>query len=147
MKLSEGIEQGSSVCAYTLAYALLNGKFGYDIDLYRAMEYADRAFTYGFCSGASLVIDAAETLQDPEFISDDNLMKLRYDALRYGNEDQLDYVIRNKETYIEMGYGDQIEKVWMPLWKKMHPEAKTLVSPSAIIIQPSGIASVVEADI
>ena len=46
-----------------------------------------------------------------------------------------------------MGYGDQIEKVWMPLWKKNHPEAKTQVSPSAIIIQPSGIASVVEADI
>ena len=112
-----------------------------------AMEYADRAFTYGFCSGASLVIDATETLQDPGFISDDNLMKLRYDALRYGNEDQLDYVIRNKETYIEMGYGDQIEKVWIPLWKKKHPEAKTQVSPSAIIIQPSGIASVVEADI
>ena len=147
MNLPEGIEQGSGVCAYTLAYALLNGKFGYDIDLDRAMEYADRALTYGFYSGASLVIDAAEALQDPEFMSDDNLMKLRYDALRYGNEDQLDYVIRNKETYIEMGYGDQIEKVWMPLWKKKHPEAKTQVSPSAIIIQPSGIASVVEADI
>ena len=111
------------------------------------MEYADRALTYGFCSGASLVIDAAEALQDPEFISDDNLMKLRYDALRYGNEDQLDYVIKNKETCIEMGCGDQIEKVWMPLWKKKHPEAKTQVSLSAIIIQPSGIASVVEADI
>ena len=68
-------------------------------------------------------------------------------GVRYGNEDQLDYVIRNKETYIEMGYGDQIEKVWMPLWKKKHPEAKTQVAPSAIIIQPSGIASVVEADI
>ena len=46
-----------------------------------------------------------------------------------------------------MGYGDQIEKVWMPLWKKNHPEAKTQVSPSVIIIQPSGVASVVEADV
>ena len=145
--LSKGIEQGSGVCAYIFADALLNGKFGYDIDLDRGKEYADRALTYGFSSGASLVIDAAETLQDPEFISDDDLLKLRYDALRYGIEEQLDYVIKNKETYIEMGYGDQIEKVWMPLWKKNHPEAKTQVSPSAIIIQPSGIASVVEADI
>jgi TPR repeat protein len=145
--LSKGIEQGSGICAYILADALLNGKFGFDIDLDRGKAYADLALTYGFSSGASLVIDAAEALQDPEFISDDDLLKLRYDALRYGNEDQLDYVIRNKETYIEMGYGDQIEKVWMPLWKKNHPEAKTQVSPSAIIIQPSGIASVVEADI
>ena len=145
--LSKGIDHGSGICAYILADALLNGKFGYDIDLDRGKEYADRALTYGFSSGASLVIDAAETLQDPEFISDDDLLKLRYDALRYGIEEQLDYVIKNKETYIEMGYGDQIEKVWMPLWKKNHPEAKTQVSPSVIIIQPSGVASVVEADV
>ena len=145
--LSKGIEQGSGICAYILADALLNGKFGYDIYLDRGKEYADRALTYGFSSGASLVINAAETLQDPEFISDDDLLKLRYDALRYGIEEQLDYVIKNKETYIEMGYGDQIEKVWMPLWKKNHPEAKTQVSPSVIIIQPSGVASVVEADV
>ena len=145
--LPEGIDHGSGVCAYILADALLNGKFGYDIDLDLGKAYADLALTYGFSSGASLVIDAAEALQDPEFISDDDLLKLRYDALRYGNEDQLDYVIRNKETYIEMGYGDQIEKVWMPMWKKDHPEAKTQVSPSVIIIQPSGVASVVEADV
>ena len=145
--LPKGIDHGSGVCAYILADALLNGKFGYDIDLDCGKAYADLALTYGFSSGASLVIDAAETLQDPEFISDDDLLKLRYDALRYGDEDQLDYVIRNKETYIEMGYGDQIEKVWMPLWKKNHPEVKTQVSPSVIVIQPSGVASVVEADV
>ncbi len=145
--LTEGIALGSGVCAYILADALLNGKLGFDMDLRMGKEYVDIALTYGFNPAANLVIEAAETIDDPEFISDDNLMKLRYDALRYGNEDQLDYVIRNKETYIEMGYGDQIEKVWMPLWEKNHTEAKTQVSPSAIIIQPSGIASVVEADI
>ena len=142
-----GIAQGSGVCAYILADALLNGKFGYDIDLRKGKEYAEIALTYGYNTAANLVIEAAETLDDPEFMSDDDLLKLRYDALRYGIEEQLDYVIRNKETYIEMGYGDQIEKIWMPMWKKKHPQAKTQISPSAIIIKPSGIASVVEADI
>ena len=145
--LPKGIAQGSGVCAYILADALLNGKFGYDMDLRMGKEYADIALTYGYNTAVNLVIEAAETLGDPEFISDDDLLRLRYDALRYGIEDQLDYVIRNKETYIEMGYGDQIEKVWMPLWKKNHPDAKTQVSPSVIIIQPSGVASVVEADV
>ena len=145
--LPKGIAQGSGVCAYILADALLNGKFGYDMDLRMGKEYADIALTYGYNMAVNLVIEAAETLGDPEFISDDDLLRLRYDALRYGIEDQLDYVIRNKETYIEMGYGDQIEKVWMPLWKKNHPDAKTQVSPSVIIIQPSGVASVVEADV
>ena len=118
--LPKGIDHGSGVCAYILADALLNGKFGFDIKLDWGKEYADLALTYGFSSGASLIIEVAETLNDPEFISDDELLKLRYDALRYGIEDQLDYVIRNKETYIEMGYGDEIEKVWMPMWKKNH---------------------------
>ena len=145
--LPKGIDHGSGVCAYILADALLNGKFGYDINLDLGKEYADLALTYGFNPGASLLIEAAETLNDPEFISDDDLLKLRYDALRYGIDEQLDYVIRNKDTYIEMGYGDEMEKVWMPLWKKNHPEAKTQVSPSVIIIQPSGVASTVEADV
>ena len=145
--LTEGIALGSGVCAYTLADALLNGKFGYDMDLRMGKEYADIALTYGYTAAANLVIEAAETLDDPEFISDDDLLRLRYDALRYGIEEHLDYVIRNKDTYIAMGYGDAIEKVWMPLWRKNHPEAKTQVSPSVIIIQPSGVASVVEADV
>ena len=145
--LPEGIAQGSGVCAYILADALLNGKFGYDMDLRMGKEYADIALTYGCNAAANLVIEAAETLDDPEFISDDDLLRLRYDALRYGIEEHLDYVIRNKDTYIAMGYGDAIEKVWMPLWRKNHPEAKTQVSPSVIIIQPSGVASVVEADV
>ena len=145
--LPEGIAQGSGICAYILADALLNGKFGYDMDLRMGKEYADIALTYGYNAAANLVIEAAETLDDPEFISDDDLLRLRYDALRYGIEEHLDYVIRNKDTYIAMGYGDAIEKVWMPLWRKNHPEAKTQVSPSVIIIQPSGVASVVEADV
>ena len=145
--LTEGIALGSGVCAYTLADALLNGKFGYDMDLRMGREYADIALTYGYTAAANLVIEAAEALDDPKFISDEELLKLRFDALRYGIEEQLDYVIRNKDTYIEMGYGDEIEKVWMPLWKKNHPEVKTQISPSVIIIQPSGVATVVEADV
>ena len=145
--LPEGIAQGSGVCAYVLADALLNGKFGYDMDLRMGREYADIALTYGYNEAANLVIEAAETLDDPEFMSDEDLLKLRYDALRYGIEEQLDHVVKNKDAYIEIGYGDEIEKVWMPLWKKKHPEAKTQVSPSVIIIRTSGAASVMEADV
>ena len=146
VNLSKGVSQGSGYCAYILADAHLNGKYGFDMDLQMGKKYADIALTYGYNDAASLVIEAAETLNDPEFMSDEDLLKLRIDALRYGIEEQLDYVIRNKDAYIEMGYGDEIEKVWMPLWKKNNPEAKTQVSPSVIIIKPSGVASIVEAD-
>ncbi len=145
--LEEGVSMGGGYCAYTLADMYLNGKCGFNINLGLGKEYADIAVTYGYNEAFNLLIEAAETLRDPEFMSDEEILKYRIDALRYGIEEQLDYVIRNKETYIEMGYGDQIEKVWMPLWKKKHPEAKTQVSPSVIIIQPSGVASVVEADV
>lgn len=119
--LQEGVFQGSAYCAYLLADVLLNGKFGFDIDLYKGKAYADIAITYGHNDAASILIEAAETLQDPEFMSDEELLRLRYDALRYGVEDQLDYVIKHKDTYIEMGYGDDIESTWMPIWKKKHP--------------------------
>ena len=145
--LNAGIEQGCGVCAYALADAHLNGKYGFEINLNKGKEYADIAMTYASIQAAELLIEAAETLDDPEFMSDEELLKLRYDALRYGITEQLDHVIKNKDKYVAMGYGDDIESVWMPLWRKKNPAPKTQVSPSAIIIQPSGIASVVEADV
>ena len=145
--LPEGVSHGSAYCAYLMADVLLNGKFGFNIDLGKGKEYADIALTYGYSDAASLLIEAAETLQDPEFMSDEELLRLRYDALRYGVEDQLDYVIKNKDAYISMGYGDDIESTWMPIWKKKHPAPKTQINPTAMIIQPSGIVSFVEADI
>ena len=145
--LPEGISLGSAFCAYLMADALLNGKFGFKIDLVKGKEYADIAITYGYSDAASLLIEAAETLQDPGFMSDEELTRLKYDALRYGVEDQLDYVIKNKDAYISMGYGDDIESTWMPIWKKKHPAPKTQINPTAMIIQPSGIVSFVEADI
>ena len=145
--LTEGTALGSSVCAYILADALLNGKYDFDINLNLGKDYADIAVTYGYNEAANLVIEAAESLQDQEFISDEDLLKFRLYALRYGLEEHLDYVIRNKDTYISMGYGDDIERVWLPLWKKKHPNIKTQIDPTTIIIQPSGIVSFVEADI
>ena len=145
--LPEGVLQGNAFCAYLMADVLLNGKFGFKIDLVKGKEYADIALTYGYSDAASLLIEAAETLQDPEFMSDEELARLKYDALRYGVEDQLDYVIKNKDAYAAMGYGDEIESTWMPIWKKKHPAPKTQINPTAMIIQPSGIVSFVEADI
>lgn len=145
--LPKGVSQGSGYCAYFLTDAFLNGKFGFGIDLIEGKIYADIALTNGFNDAASLVIKAAETLNDPEFISDEELLKLRMEALRYGVEEQLDYIIRNKETFVAMGYGDDIETVWLPMWKRKHPETKEQISPSVIIIRPSGVASIIEADI
>ena len=145
--LPEGVSLGSAFCAYVMADALLNGKFGFKIDLVKGKEYADIALTYGYNDAASLLIEAAETLQDPEFMSDEELQRLRYDALRYGVDDQLDHVINNKDAYAAMGYGDEIESTWLPIWKKKHPAPKTQIDPTAMIIQPSGVVSFVEADI
>ena len=145
--LPEGVSHGSAYCAYLMADVLLNGKFGFNIDLGKGKEYADIALTYGYSDAASLLIEAAETLHDPEFMSDEELLRLRYNALRYGVDDQLDYVIKHKDKYVAMGYGDDIESTWMPIWKKKHPAPKSQINPTAMIIQPSGKVSFVEADI
>ncbi len=145
--LPEGVLLGSAFCAHLMADVLLNGKFGFDIDFVKGKEYADIALTYGYSDAASLLIEAAETLQDLEFMSDEELLRLKYDALRYGVDNQLDYIIKNKDTYVAMGYGDDMESTWMPIWKKKHPAPKTQIDPTAMIIQPSGVVSFVEADI
>ena len=145
--LQEGINKGSGYCALVMADAFLNGKLGFDIDLDKGMAYADAAATYGFNEAYNLMIEAAETLQEPEFMSEDEILKLKYDALRYGLDKYLDDVIRNRDAYVAMGYGDEMEFVWMPIWKKKHPAPKTQINPTAMIIQPSGIVSFVEADI
>lgn len=116
--LPEGVNKGSGYCALILADALLNGKYGYDIDLDKGMAYADVAVTYGYNTGYELLIEAAETLKDPTFMSEDEILKLKYDAFRYGLDKYLDDVI-----------------------------PKTKINPTAMIIQPSGIVSFVEADI
>ena len=116
--LPEGVNKGSGYCALILADAFLNGKYGYDIDLDKGKAYADVAVTYGFNTGYELLIEAAETLQDPAFMSEDEMLKLKYDAFRYGLDKYLDDVI-----------------------------PKTQINPTAMIIKPSGIVSFVEADI
>ena len=116
--LPEGVNKGSGYCALILADALLNGKYGYEIDLDKGKAYADVAVTYGFNTAYDLLIEAAETLRDPAFMSEDEILKLKYDALRYGLDKYLDDVA-----------------------------PKTQINPTAMIIQPSGIVSFVEADI
>lgn len=123
--LPEGVSKGSEYCAYLLTDALLNGKYGFEIDFCQGKNYADIALTYGSNRTVVLLIETAETLQDPEFMSDEELLRLRYDALRYGIEEQLDYVVKHKDAYVEMGYGDEIESVWMPIWKNKQPVSKT----------------------
>lgn len=145
--LLKGVAMGNAYCAYILAEYHFNGKMGFDFDWQKGREYADKGFTFGNYGCITLIIETAETLNDPEFISDDELLKLRMHALKYGLDSQLDYVIDHKDTYYEMGYGRDIESIWLPFWKKRHPEAKTQISPSVIIIQPSGDVSVIEADV
>ena len=122
--LPVGIAQGSGACAYVLANAFLNGKFGFEIDLNKGKEYADLALNYRYNVAAMLVIEAAEILNDPEFISDEDLLELRYYTLRHDMEEQLDYVIKHKDTYTAMGYGDEIENVWLPFYSSsIHPQS------------------------
>lgn len=67
-----------------------------------------------------LTLEQAETLNDPEFITERELLKLKLEALHYGLDNYLDFVIKNKDLYIKMGYGEEIESVWMPIWKKKY---------------------------
>lgn len=118
--LYKGAAIGGGHCAYYLADFLLNGKMGFQIDLAKGKEYAEKALIFGFTDILRVLIEAAETLNDPEFVTERELLKLKLEALHYGLDNYLDFVIKNKDLYIKMGYGEEIESVWMPIWKEKY---------------------------
>ena len=83
------------------------------MDLDKGMGYADVAVTYSCNSAYNLMIEAAETLQAPEFMTENEILLLKYEALRHGLDEYRDDVLRNKDAYVAMGYGDEIEKIWI----------------------------------
>ena len=111
--LQEGVDKGSGLCAFILADAFLNGNYGYEMDLDKGMGYADVAVTYACSSAYNLMIEAAETLHAPEFMTENEILLLKYEALRHGLDEYRDDVLRNKDAYVAMGYGDEIEKIWI----------------------------------
>ncbi len=171
VNLKRGVEMGCGDCAYIMSYCLCEGALGFERDLPGAVIYARKGMDLGsyLCCGALLSVmekeDAEELLPKEMIMTEDEKKMTMLIALRYGDNEIVDDVVACRKDYERMGYGEEIEKVWMPVWarpswwgkddeektveasKPAKPEPRTAITPQVIIVKPSGIASFVEADV
>lgn len=174
VNLRHGVEMGCSECAYLLSYCLSEGVLGFEQDLQSAVRYAREGIDLGshICCRMILAImeneNAATLLPADMLMSEDEKKMTMLIALRYGDNDYIDDVVACTDDYRRMGYGDEIEKVWMPIWARpfwrgednevegdkvvnhvesVEPSLPTKITPQVIVLKPSGMVSFVEADV
>lgn len=159
--LYKGVELGNGMCAYVLAYYLIYGKMGFEKNLEEGIRIAYIGVKYRntYCIG--LILDEYITE-----LSDEEQLILQLKSLRYGDDELLENVMEDADLYDEMGYGDEIRKIWAPKWRLLQKETesesesesepepvpepepeKTEINPTVLVIHPSGSVDFVEADV
>lgn len=163
--LQKGLALGGTFCAYILAYSKMYGKFGFEKDLKGALEaaYKGMALHSHLCYDAALEIMETEGVEDmlPEdmILSDEDYALMVLKAVRHGIDSRLDSIIACSDDFIDIGYGEEM-KYWSSYWKaKQEEEAeeneqdeeevieKTEITPTILIIHPSGYTEFVEEDV
>ena len=122
--LNRGIRLHDTFCMYIYAFFLYYENMDFKRDIKEAVEVALKGANYHNRLCCSLL---AKIMSDPEVddalpksmqmeVEEILLWQLR--AVRYGLYDDLEEVVKNRNTYVEMGYGDEIDNIWIPLWEK-----------------------------
>ena len=172
--LRKGITMGDGFCAYALAFSLMCGEMGFTQDISKAIKVAREGVALRNTNCCMLL---ADIMTEPQFadcipegvqFSSEEALQMLLMALRYDYEDALDKVIENSELYAAMGYGDEIESVWRPVWEKAHLLSngdaescdedeteyelddvceKSEIVPTVLVIHPSGFVDFVDADL
>ena len=165
MNLYKGVELGDATCAYALAGYKIYGSMGFDKDLEEGLRIAHKGVTYHSKECCSLILDimATDGIEDelPEemILSDEEYAMMVLKAVRYGEADKIESIVRCSDEFIDMGYGEEV-KFWTGEWEKLHkedaeeategpvePVEKTEIEPTVLVIHPSGYTEFVEADV
>lgn len=163
--LKRGAALNDGYCTYLIGHMYYYGHLDFLKDVPQALKYAlagvklrdansmmlaTNILRDGKCSGTTL-----RELQ----ITEHDILMLNLRALRYGAEGALETVIENQEQYAQMGYGDEIESVWIPKWlnsssKESKERAKSNTKEDSLsdddamilLIHPSGTVDFVDID-
>ena len=172
--LRKGITMGDGFCAYALAFFLMCGEMGFTQDISKAIKVAREGVALRNTNCCMLL---ANIMTEPQFadcipdgiqFSSEEALQMLLMALRYGYKEVLDKVIENSELYAVMGYGDEIENVWRPMWEKTQAGndadeesyeedgqenelddvcEKNEIVPTVLVVHPSGFVDFVDADL
>ena len=126
-QLRENLERGAMLgngnCAYYLAHFLLEGRMGFEWELERGAKMALRAANLGCAYGFVLL---ADILSDKEMVAllpkdlqelEQQWLVFQLNALRLGADELLEAVVIYADEYRELGYGEELDAVWLPKWR------------------------------
>ena len=121
--LNRGIELHDTFSMYIYAHFLYYENMDFKRDIKKAVEVALKGANYHNRLCCSLL---AKIMSDPEVDSAipqsmqmevEEILLWQLRAVRYGLYDDLEEVVKNREAYVKMGYGDEIDNIWIPLWE------------------------------
>ena len=152
-RLAAGVKRCEGVCAYLQASNYYYGSLGFEQDFEAAMEAATKGYTLGDPFSCALIADMSEENGEAhECLKLDEGQRafMRLEALRYGDESQLEAVVKayNKGLY-EGNIAKEVEREWLPKFKlKPIPNlVKDEMDPTVLVIHPDAYTEYLEADL
>ena len=152
-RLAAGVKRCEGVCAYLQACNYYYGSLGFEQDFEAAMEAATKGYTLGDPFSCALIADMSEENGEAhECLKLDEGQRafMRLEALRYGDESQLEAVVKayNKGLY-EGNIAKEVEREWLPKFKlKPIPNlVKDEMDPTVLVIHPDAYTEYLEADL
>lgn len=150
-RLKRGIELGEGLCAYYLAINHFYGTLGFDRDIRKAFEYANEGYRLGDAFSCALMVNMQDEDTPEDYKLDEKQQAfMRLEALRFGDDDQLDEVVKayHNGLYPQEAIQDEIKREWLPRYIKPLPHlVKDEMEPTVLIIHPDGYTEYLEADL
>ena len=161
--LKRGVELSNDFCPYLLSYSYIYGAYGFERDVAEGFKVLQKGLNFHgticwqFLAEIIIEDEIMSALPEDMQMSEDEIMILKLKALRYGAKDVLDDVVADKEAYVRMGYGSELQNIWLPKWREIYgikeyktpvkPIEKKPIAPTVLVIRPSGVVDFVEADV
>ncbi len=121
-----GIGMNCNTCIYTLAYLICYGKMGFECNPVEGLKIAllgvklHGEYCCQLISDLMNDIELRKKIPQEMQMSKEEVLMMKLRSLRYGNIDVLDEVLDNNSDYIKLGFREEIESVWEPLWDEIH---------------------------
>ena len=127
IRLAVGVYWCEGMCAYYQACNYLGGTLGFEQDFEAAAKAANKGYSLGDPFSCALLADMSEENDEAfECFKLDDVQRafMRLQALRYGDESQLEAVVDayNKGLYPEESIQEEIRREWLPKYTKPQPK-------------------------
>ena len=151
VRLDRGIQLGEGLCAYLLALNHYYGELGFERDFEKAFQYAYDGYRLGDASSCAFLADMQDdNTPEPYKLNEKHQAFMRLEALRFGDERQLEAVVKayNDKFCPELLDEEEMQREWLPKYIKPLPKlVKDEMEPTVLIIHPDGYAEYMEADL